>query len=79
LAGDFELAAGFDEFGWVLWRSCQGSCGREKREGLTVTTVSLAPASPPARMLVSVEVDCFLSIFVKLFEDLGVFGGKEIP
>jgi hypothetical protein len=29
---------------------------------LTVTTVSLAPASPPARILVSVEVDCFLSI-----------------
>jgi hypothetical protein len=34
----------------------------DKEELLTVTTVSLAPASPPARMLVRVEVDCFLSI-----------------
>jgi hypothetical protein len=49
----------------------------KEKEELTVTTVSLAPARPPARMLVSVEVDCFLSIFVKLFEDLVVLGGKE--
>ena len=32
----------------------------KKEVGLTVTTVSLAPASPPARMLVSVDVFCFL-------------------
>jgi hypothetical protein len=51
----------------------------KEKEELTVTTVSLAPARPPARMLVSVEVDCFLSIFVKLFEDLVVLGGKEPP
>lgn len=35
---------------------------REEEREPTVTTVSLAPASPPARILVSVEVDCFLSI-----------------
>lgn len=29
---------------------------------ITVTTVSLAPARPPARMLVKVDVDCFLSM-----------------
>jgi hypothetical protein len=44
-----------------------------------VTTVSLAPASPPARMLVSVEVDCFLSILLKAVGDLVVSGGKEPP
>jgi hypothetical protein len=49
----------------------------EERE-LTVTTVSLAPASPPARMLVSVEVDCFLSI-VKMFSRSKISGGKESP
>jgi hypothetical protein len=73
------LAACFDEFGWILVEDIVREVVVEGREELTVTTVSLAPASPPARMLVSVEVDCFLSIFVKLFEDLGVFGGKEIP
>jgi hypothetical protein len=73
------LAACFDEFGWILVEDIVREVVVEGREQLTVTTVSLAPASPPARMLVSVEVDCFLSIFVKLFEDLGVFGGKEIP
>ena len=36
-----------------------------EKKGLTVTTVSLAPASPPARMLVSVDVFCFLVMTVK--------------
>lgn len=41
---------------------------------LTVTTVSLAPASPPARMLVSVDVFCFL---VMVIEDVQKICGSR--
>ena len=62
------MAASFDEFSWVLFveQICQWNVNLDiEKKGLTVTTVSLAPASPPARMLVSVEVFCFLVMIVQ--------------
>lgn len=47
--------------------------------GLTVTTVSLAPANPPARMLVSVDVFCVLVMIVNAVQKSEVFGEKEPP